>query len=89
MEMGKCRKAQEHDFSLVHLTPHPPEHPQGHQPVHPWVSLQESHPTILPTPNSHPPHSLTAFIAWGARTRTELCLCSLLGGFHSKGMQQG
>lgn len=32
--------------------PQPPKHQQGHQTMCPWVSLQESHPTSLPTPNS-------------------------------------
>lgn len=52
-------KAQEDDFSPVHLAPHhpqPPKHPQGHGTVRPWVSLQESHPTSLPTLNSQPHH---------------------------------
>lgn len=78
--MEKCRKAHEHDFSLVHLAldhPQPPKHSQGHQTMWPWVSLQESHPTSLPTLNSQPRHFLTAFTAWGSRTRTELSLCPL------------
>lgn len=51
MEVEKCTKAQEHDFSPVHLAlhhPQPPEHPQGHQTMCPWVSLQESHPRACP-----------------------------------------
>lgn len=80
VEVEKRRKAQEHDFSLVHLAldhPQPPKHPQGHRAMCPWVSLQESHPTSLPTLNSQPHHFLSAFTAWGSRIRTELSLCPL------------